>query len=221
MGTIYKKTVTRPLPPESKVITRKGKKFAQWTNRKGKLQSAELTESGDRIRTESKTFVAKFRDGQGFVCEVSTGCRDKTAALAVLADLEQQAELVKSKIITVDQAKIAEYADTMLVEHIDAYVAYLKQRKANADRIKTTDTRLKESATACGWRYLRDLSSDKLESWLNEQVDLGRSAAVYNGYAEVWFAFGFWCTGKRMPVRNRITTVKSDCWSIHLMGCAD
>ncbi len=198
MGTIYRKTVTRPLPTGCKIITRKGKQFAQWTNRKGKLKSAELTESGDRIRTQSGTYIAKYRDGEDFVCEVSTGCRDKTAAMAVLADLEQQAELVKSKIITSAQAKVADFAGTLLEEHIDAYISYLKQRKANADRVKTTDTRLKESATACGWRYLRDLSSDKLESWLNEQVDLGRSAAVYNGYAEVWVAFGFWCTGKRM-----------------------
>ena len=41
----------------------------------------------DLIRDESGTYVARYRDGNGFVVEISTGCRDKTAAQSVLADL--------------------------------------------------------------------------------------------------------------------------------------
>lgn len=198
MAAIFKKQYTKPIPAGAKIVTRMGKRVAQWKVG-NKLHSAELTAKGDKIRAQASVYTAKYRDGDGIVREVSTGCRDKSAAMAVLNDLTTMADRVRAKVITSAEVRIAtEYADTLLSEHIDDYVAYLKQRKANAGRVKTTDTRLKGSATECSWRYLRDLSSDGLESWLNKQVDAGRSAAVYNGYAEVWIAFGFWCIGKRM-----------------------
>ena len=55
MGTIYRKTVTRPLPADAKIIVRKDKRLAQWTTRSGKAKTAELNEAGDRIRCETGT----------------------------------------------------------------------------------------------------------------------------------------------------------------------
>jgi integrase len=201
MGTIYRKTVTRPLPPGCKIITRKGKQFAQWMNRKGKTVTAELSESGNRIRTETGTYLAKYRDGDGLVCEVSTGCTDKVAAQSVLNELIRTAQYVKSKIITSDQAKIADHADTLLSEHMDAYIEHLKSRNVHPDRIKTTKRRLNESACAIGWRYLRDLNADKLQIWLSGQAadrEREMSATVHNGYVQLWVSFGHWLTGKRI-----------------------
>lgn len=194
MGTIFRKTVTRPLPVGCEIITRKGKQLAQWTNRKGKTVTAELNEAGDRIRTEAGTYLAKYRDGSGIVCEVSTGCRDKASAANVLADLEKQAELVRSKILTSDQSKIADHADTLLDSHIADFIQYQRDREISADWIKTTDTYLRSDANGCGWRYLRDLSSDKLQRWLSSIV---MSARVHNVHVQSWITFGNWLAGKR------------------------
>jgi hypothetical protein len=30
MGTVYKKTATKPLPPGANIIVRKGRRFAEW-----------------------------------------------------------------------------------------------------------------------------------------------------------------------------------------------
>ncbi len=220
MGTIFKKTITRPLPANAKIIVRKGVRYAQWSTQDGKYRTAELTTNGNRIKTESTTYIAKYRDGDGIVQEVSTGCTDKVAAQAVLNELVRIAQHVKCKIISSDQAKIAEHADTPLTCHIDDYLDYLKQRKVNADRLKTTKTRLQESAGACGWRYLRDLSSDKLESWLNEQVDLGVLQQFTTGMRNYGWPLGFGALANVWQERNRITTAKSDYLSILSMVCA-
>ena len=95
MGSLFKKTVTRPLPPGAEIITRQGVRLARWRDGKGKMRTAPVTtgkDGADRIRDESGTYVARYRDGNGLVVEVSTGCRDKTAAQSVLADLERKAE---------------------------------------------------------------------------------------------------------------------------------
>ena len=91
MGSLFKKTVTRPLPPGAEIITREGERLARWRDGKGKLRTAPVTtgqNGAERIRDTSGTYVARFRDGNGLVVEVSTGCRDKISSESVLADLK-------------------------------------------------------------------------------------------------------------------------------------
>ena len=211
MGTIYKKQYSKPIPTDAKVISRNGKRLAQWKSRSGKLVTAELTSNGDGIRLESKVWYAKYRDGDGIVQDVSTGCRDKQAASTVLKDLEAMAERVKAKIVTSAEAKIsAKHADTPLSLHIGDYAEHLKQRRVHPDRIKTTKKRLTESADACCFRFMRDMNADRLQTWLNTQVDgeRGMSAAVFNGYVQVWISFGHWLTGKR--INGKRSTMKGE-----------
>src|SRR6516164_7049402 len=99
MGSLFRKTVTRP-----------------------------LQNGADRIRDESATYVARYRDGNGLVVEVSTGCRDKTAAQNVLADLERQAEKVRAGLLTPAEARSSEHLSKPLREHLDAYIESMKAR---------------------------------------------------------------------------------------------
>ncbi|MDV6031340.1 MAG: site-specific integrase [Phycisphaera sp. RhM] len=207
MGTLIRKVVTRSMPADATIVTRKGVRFAQWKDRSGKKRQAEVTEGRDgtlRIKTEAATWTAKYRDGEGVVREVSTGCRDKQAARAVLNELEQRADHVKAKIRTPEQDRIADHQQTPLREHIDAFVDYQRRKGTHPDRINTYENRLNETADACGFRFLCDLSVDQLEKWLSDEREGDRdmSASVYNGYREAWLAFGNWCIGKRVKGRK-------------------
>jgi len=97
MATVFKKTFTKPVPDGSETVIRKGVKLARWKNAKGKTRTTRLTtgkDGSERIIVEAATYTAKYRDGQGVVREVATGCRDETAARRVLAELGRRAELV-------------------------------------------------------------------------------------------------------------------------------
>ena len=106
MGTVYRKTATKPLPAGTKIIVRKGQRFAEWLDAKKKRRTAPVTigqDGTDRLVVTARTYTAKYRDGSGIVQEVATGCRDESAARSVLGDLERRAELVKAKVLTVDE----------------------------------------------------------------------------------------------------------------------
>src|SRR3954467_2465996 len=103
MGSVYRKTITRALPPGATVFTRQGEKFARWVDAKGKSKTGRVVVRGDgaqRVRVESSTYIAKYSDGLGIVREVSTGCRSRDGALAVLKTLTDRAEKVKSGIFS-------------------------------------------------------------------------------------------------------------------------
>jgi len=211
MATLFKKQYTKATPAGAEIVTRKvkgdPKRFAQWIDRKGKRRSAELTANGDRIKAEATTWTAKYRDGEGITREVSTGCRDKQAAQSVMDDLLRRSELVKAKVLSPHQDRIADHQRTPLADHMATYFEHLRGRGVHPDRVKTMNTRMTQSAEGCGFRWLSDLNVDQLEAWLGQLTDDPAddetpakpvSASVYNGYVESWVAFGFWCIGKRM-----------------------
>ena len=205
MASVYRKQVTRKLPDGAELFTRKGEQFARWrVNGKPRTAAVSVGKNGElRIRTEAGTFTAKYRDGVGVVREVATGCRDKTAAQAVLRELTGRADKVRSGIRTHAEDAMVDHQHTPLVEHVAAYIAYLRGRNVNAQRVQTTESRLIEVAKVCGFRQLAELNADRLDDWLIEQHAAGRSAAVVNGYREVWQAFGNWCVGKRKTARGK------------------
>ena len=62
MGSLFKKTVIRPLPPGAQIITRQGERLARSRDGKGKMRTAPVTtgqNGADRIRDESGTYVGR------------------------------------------------------------------------------------------------------------------------------------------------------------------
>jgi len=65
MGTVYRESFTKPLPAGAKIIVRKGQRFAEWKDAKGKTRTAPLTigkDGTERILLTAATYTAKYRD---------------------------------------------------------------------------------------------------------------------------------------------------------------
>src|SRR5262249_34892317 len=160
VGTVFRKTFTKPLPARAETFTRKGERLARWKDRKGKTRTAPLTVGKDgteRIMLESPFYVAKYRDGAGIVQTVATGSRDEQAARRVLADLERRAELVKAKVMTAGEDAAARHQGTPFAEHLEAYVGSLEAAGACPEHRKERRRQLRRLAADCGWRTLADL----------------------------------------------------------------
>lgn len=129
MGTVFKKTATKPLPVGANIVATDAKRFAEWTDRKGKHRRNPVTigkNGEDRIVVEAGTYTAKYRDGSGIVREIATGCRDATAARSRLVELEKRAEKVKAGILTVAEDAAIDHQATPLLDHIAAYMTKLE-----------------------------------------------------------------------------------------------
>jgi integrase len=199
MGTVYKESFTKPLPAGVRIIVRKGKQLAEWKDAKGKTRTAPLTAAGDRIAVEAGTYTAKYRDGSGIVRKVSTGCRDKTAAESVLADLVRRAELVKAGVFTGDEDAVADHQATPLADHFAAFIDHQRAKGVVPVRINNTLTQLQRVAADCGFSTLADLDTVKLERWLLGQESEGMSAGTRNQYRGAWVTFCNWCIWSNPP----------------------
>ena len=205
MATVFKKTFTKAVPEGADTFTRKGQRFARWKDGKGKTRTAKLTTGADgtaRLLIEAATFTAKLRDGAGIVREVATGCRDETAARAVLAELVRRAELVKGGVVNGAEDAAIDHQGTPLTAHVDAYVAHLTAKGGAPGRIAQVKARLLRVFGDCRFARLADLSGEAVERWLAERKKEDLSAAGRNNYREAAVGFGNWARRTHRLIAN-------------------
>jgi hypothetical protein len=192
MGTVFRKQVTRPLPPGAEIVTRKDERVARWKDRKGKTRTAPLTvgkDGGERVVTESPFYVAKYRDAAGAVCVVATGCRDETAARRVLADLERKAELVRAGVLSAAEAAVGENRPAPIAEHLDAHDEHLRAKGVTRVHREDTGRYLRRLAADCAFGTLADLRREALERWLAARAAEGMAARTRNAYRNAVVSF--------------------------------
>ena len=202
MGSVFKKTRLQPLPIGATVFTRAGQQFAKWKPATGKARTAKVTTGEDgtlRIQTEAATYTAKFRNGQGHVRTVSTGCRDEDAARSVLSKLERRAELVRSEIISPAEDATADHQATPITDHFATYLDHLRARESSPVRVANMRSQFDRVSGECGFRRLSDLDGGALTKWLLQREAEGMSAATRNGYRETLVMFANWCCSGSRP----------------------
>jgi integrase len=209
VGTVYRKIVTKALPPGAELFTRKGEQFARWRDARGRTRTAPVTvpDQGEhagqtRLVIEARTYTAKYRDGSGIIREVATGCHDEQAARAVLGELIRRGELVKSGLMTTAEDAAADHAGTPLTPHIDAYGEHLRAGGVTDIHRKTTLAYLRKLAADCRFGMLTDLDRSALEGWLARESAAGRSARSRNAHRIAAVAFGNWAVDTRRLLAN-------------------
>ena len=196
MASIFKKTVTRPLPADAELFVRKGQEFARWKTKNGKPRTERVTTGRDgqkRIVTEAGTYTAKYRDGSGLLQEAATGCRDKAAAQSVLNELVKRAERVRGNLITAADAAAIDHQHTPLAEAVGDYLDYLRAKGRSAQHIADCERLALRAFAECGFDRLRDIAGEPLERWLTKLMDEGRSPRTRNSYLQAVRGFCRWC----------------------------
>ena len=170
MGTVFKRTATKPLPVGAEFFSRKGQRLAKWQDTKGRTRMAAVTVptegkfvGQERIVVETPTFFADYRDGNGHLRRVATGCKDETAARAVLAGLEKRAEKVRSGIITTAENAMADHQHTALTDHLAEFVATMQAAGRSESHVTGTERLIQRVIDELSLRRLSDIQAAKVE----------------------------------------------------------
>ena len=196
MGSVFKKTYTKPLPSEAELFEKSGKPFARVKPAKGRAVTYPVTlgkDGSQRIVVEAATYLAKYRDGQGIVCEVSTGCRDEAAARCVLNELERRSELVRAGVLSSHEDRTADHQRSPVSEHFDAYLTSMIVSGKSAYHIRDTKRLAKRVFENCSMKTLRDIDAVMLEDWLAARLNEGMAARTRNRYLQAVNGFCGWC----------------------------
>ena len=210
MGSVYKKTATKPIPKGAELFTKNGKRFARWKPSTGKARTAPVTtghDGTDRIVVTVGTYLAKFRDGSGYVCEVSTGCRDEDAARSVLGKLERRAELVKSEVISAGEAATADHLCEPFADHFGLYLLTLQAKDVSPKHLVETKRLATRLARDCKFVRLADVGLQPVERWMTARKVEGMSARTRNSYSQSLSGFCKWCVQTERLASNPLARI--------------
>lgn len=214
MGSVFKKTYTKPLPQGAELFTRKGQRLARWKDSRGRMRMAPVTvpdrgewAGQERLLIETGVYYCRFRDHTGLVIEQPTGCRDETAARRVLGELERRNELVRSGILTTAEDRQSLHQGRPLAEHFDAYGEHLQALSLTPKHRKEVRYYLDRIAAECPFGRLADLTRETLERWLASRTAEGMSARLRNAFRENIVAFANWCVSSDRLTVNPFTGI--------------
>jgi integrase len=206
MGTLFRKTYTKPVPVGAEIVTIKGKVCARWRARGGKTaveEVATLDDGRQVVRTHSSTYYATYRNGDGRIVTVPTGCKGRGTAEQFLRELERDAERIRAGVVTHAELHRAERMAEPIDRHIDAYLATLAGSKMHR---QNTGSYLCKLVGDCGWSCLADMRRADLETWLAAESRIvegkpKRSARSRNAHQTAVVSFCNWCvdSAKVMP----------------------
>lgn len=217
MGSLRRKTFTKPLPEGAETIHRKGKLLARWKAGKGKTRTAPIATNEDgtprlaadglmRIVLTSRKWLAKYRDGNGLLIEVPTGCTDRQAAEQVLRDFERTAERIRCGIATDAESRTVATAQTDIAGHFAAFRDH-RQARGRCSRPKELLSQLERVAADCRFSKLCEVDGAAFERWLSERAADGMGAGTRNKYRTLWLAFCNWAVRSGRMLTNPLATV--------------
>ena len=208
MGFVFRPSTTRPVPPNAVITARGGERVARWRDARGQLRTARITtgrDGLDRIIIESRRYTARYKDGDGILQTVPTGCRDETAARRVLSQLEARAERVKAGLLTRAESATIDHQGTPLVQHILEYLQHLEARGTTVRHRLNVKGQLARMVADCCFVYLSDLDRTRLENWLVRRAREGMGARTRNTHLAAIVGFANWCVRVGRLVANPFT----------------
>lgn len=216
MGCIYKKCLTRPLPAHAEIVAHRGEFVARWQIARGERRTAKVITGCDgtrRISSRAKAYTARYRDAQGRMRDVPTGCRDKAAAKQVLARLETEAEKIRAGILTPAVVETATHAHRPISEHLEAYLEHLalkrvRGRKVSAHYRRNLRSRMERLVREGRLHRLADLDDTRMRLWLARAEKAGLAPATRNEYLVTARAFYNWAMATHRLATNPLTQVE-------------
>ena len=197
MARIFRQTYSKPIPKGAEIVTLKGKRYARFKNRQGKIVTAPLTRDGKRMIAKISKWYINFRDADGTI-RSRAGFTDKKATEQFSAQLEKQAERRRVGIVDVEISHL----QRPLREHLDDYLDDLRRAGRDDMYVYNTDKRLHKLIDQCGWYVLAKVTSDCLSKWLGSQDDGGMAPRTQNQYIETASAFMNWLIRHRRAEVN-------------------
>ena len=232
MGSIKRKSVTRPLPDGAEIVQRRraatkqelrlnpaqryvSEEVAKYRNKSGEKCIAAIVRRLDgslAMRCKSETYYAKYRDADGIVREIPTGCREIETARARLAELVKEAERVKVGVVSTSELSTANAMQTTIEQHVDGYIEHLRHQKGkgkreriSASHLVNTERSIRRIVAECKIVSLRTVSRETIQRWVSDclnDADLAWSNRSINAHVEGLKALCTWCVDTKRLTKN-------------------
>ena len=133
--------------------------------------------TGERVKAKAKKWWGRYKDEHGIERRVPLAI-DKTAAQAMLNEIVKKKERLASGVID----KFDDERKRPLAEHLREFEKHLRAKRVSNEQIKLVIYRAQKIIEKCRAKVASDLKSSRVQSFLAELRDEGKSIQTSNHY---------------------------------------
>lgn len=167
---------------------------------------------GRAVIRSARTYTARVALPGQPPQDYPTGSTDKRVAVefarARLRELEQEvAGLIAPR-------SVRNAAQRPLLDHLNDFVADLRSRGRDPMYVYNVDKRLRRLFSACGWKWLRDVSAETFAAWRREQTQAPANASpkTVNDYLAAMRGLLAWMVRHGRAAGNPLAAVGQVRW---------
>ena len=206
MGTVYRQTVTQPLPAGAEIFTRQGRTLRTVEGHETARPGRHRLTTGRTGQTGSWSSLARSPPSTGTGPALSAPPRPAAGTKPPLAGCWGNSSAAPNwsrlAVMTAGEDSVADHQGTPLAGHLDAYLLRLEAEGTSPAHRVNVRRCLDRLAADCGFAKLADLQRERLERWLVSQSQAGMGARTRNTYRAAAVAFGNWCVRNQRLTSN-------------------
>jgi integrase len=157
--------------------------------------------TGEKIKSRSKKWWGRYRD-DGIERRVPLAA-DKTAAQAMLNQLVMNVERRKAGIVD----RFDEHRKRSIRDHLGDFEAYLKAKEISPEQVKLVACRSRRIIEGCNIAFVGDLSASKVQAFLADLRQKGKSTQTSNHYLRAIKQFTRWLVKDRRAADDPLAHV--------------
>ena len=209
MASIYRRTRTYPIPNGAEIVTdRKGRRFAKWTDGKGRTRKEPLNADGDKVTVESGSYLIAYYDASGVRQEVNSKTTDLATAKRIEGQLENQAALRQAGIINAEQEQLASAGKMTFEQHLADFEASMVAAGRGQGHISKTVGFVRKIAEYAGFVNLSDITADGVNRYASDLTAARKSARTVQACLTAIKSFTRWLTKHGKLPRDPLASVK-------------
>lgn len=191
MSTVFRRADRKAVPAGAERFTRKGKRFARFTDGRGRARTCPLSEGETHILIERRSWYIAYEGPDGRRITVK-GYADKEATEQLARDKERLVGRIKAGLATVEMDKLG----TSFAEALDLYIADLKAQGRDSMYVYNCHKRLDKLASDCGWATPALVRAGDFIRWRSANSP-AKGGRTLNQYLETLRTFLGWCVTNR------------------------
>ncbi|GIW78766.1 MAG: hypothetical protein KatS3mg105_0573 [Gemmatales bacterium] len=158
--------------------------------------------TGEKIKTKSKKWWGRYRDASGRERRVPLAT-DKTAAQAMLNELVKKVEREVAGLVD----RFDEHRKRPIADHLTDFERHLKSKDISASQVKLVASRCRRIVEGCKAAFIGDISASRVQAFLAELRESGKSVQTSNHYLRAIKQFTRWLVKERRAADDPLAHV--------------
>jgi integrase len=207
MASIYKRKRKRPIPDGAQTVTSRGKRYAKWTDGRGKSRRAPLSDDGKFMLVESKKWYYTYVTAEG-ERKPMAGTEDYEATKSIARQKETEEAEYAHGVRDKRRDRLREAASKPLKAHLEEFEQKMNASGVTPEHITETISMIRKIAEEGGIIRIDQITAERVNGFADAMRRAKKSPRTIHKYLTAIKSFSRWLVAEGKLIGDPLVGVK-------------